>query len=238
MERRNIDDIDKELERLLSLQENGSGYGDPEAKEADDRKIQVLLSLRQQEIIKNKTIDSEFENRSTDIAPLLRSSQPLAPDLAEVGKPPFLSQSDISNAHKMSELYIILHCYENSVRQLVEKVLVQNLGDNWWEQAANPAMKNNVEQLKEKEKKRKWLSVRGKVSPLYYLEWGDLEKLIRKYEDLFKPHIGELRFIESRFGDLESLRHIVAHHGVLPSEDDFQRIKLSFKDWCRQVGDS
>lgn len=62
MERKTIDDIDKELERLMSFQENGGGYGAPEAKEADDRKIQVLLSLRQQEIIKNKAADSDFGN--------------------------------------------------------------------------------------------------------------------------------------------------------------------------------
>jgi hypothetical protein len=38
----------------MSFQENGGGYGCPEAKEADDRKIQILLNLRQQEILKNK----------------------------------------------------------------------------------------------------------------------------------------------------------------------------------------
>jgi hypothetical protein len=48
-----IDDIDKELDRLMSFAENGGGYGDPDAKAADDRKIQILLSLRQQEIQKN-----------------------------------------------------------------------------------------------------------------------------------------------------------------------------------------
>ena len=38
----------------MSFQENGGGYGCPDAKEADDRKIQILLNLRQQEILKNK----------------------------------------------------------------------------------------------------------------------------------------------------------------------------------------
>ncbi|MCC3447049.1 MAG: hypothetical protein JGK04_05800 [Microcoleus sp. PH2017_39_LGB_O_B] len=52
---RNIDDIDQEIEHLMSLTENGGGFGDPDVKEAYDRKIQVLLSLRQQEIIKNKS---------------------------------------------------------------------------------------------------------------------------------------------------------------------------------------
>jgi hypothetical protein len=54
MEGRNLEDIDKELDYLMSFQENGGGYGCPEAKEADDRKIQILLNLRQQEILKNK----------------------------------------------------------------------------------------------------------------------------------------------------------------------------------------
>lgn len=61
MERKNIDDIDKELARLMSFTENGGGYGDPAAKEADDRKIQILLALRQQEIIKNQAVDSDFK---------------------------------------------------------------------------------------------------------------------------------------------------------------------------------
>jgi hypothetical protein len=52
---RNIDDIDQEIDHLMSLTENGGGFGDPDAKEAYDRKIQVLLSLRQQEIIKNNS---------------------------------------------------------------------------------------------------------------------------------------------------------------------------------------
>lgn len=50
-------EIDKNIEHLLSFTENGGGFGDPDAKEAHERKIQVLLSLRQQEILRNqKTI--------------------------------------------------------------------------------------------------------------------------------------------------------------------------------------
>jgi Protein of unknown function (Hypoth_ymh) len=61
MKKRNIDDIDKELDRLMSFTaENGCGFGDPAAKEEHDRKIQVLLSLREQEIMRIKTADSDF----------------------------------------------------------------------------------------------------------------------------------------------------------------------------------
>ncbi len=179
---------------------------------------------------------SIFENPSTDITPLLMTNQPSRPDLAEVEKVPFLSQSDILNARKMSELYIILHCYENSVRRLVENVFENECGENWWEQVANTRMKKLVEDRKEKEKKNRWLSPRGETSPLYYLGWGDLVKLIRKKENLFLSYIGTLRFVENRFEELESLRNIVAHNGVLPSDDDFHRVSIAFRDWCRQIG--
>ncbi len=150
---------------------------------------------------------------------------------------PLLSDEEISAAIRMAEIYVVLHCYENSVRKLVERVLSNELGDGWWTIATSDNMKRSVENRRQVEQTKRWLSPRGGFSPLYYLDWGDLEKLMRKYDLAFLPYIGELRFVESRFGDLECLRNIVAHHGVLPSEDDFQRVKLNFNDWSRQVGE-
>ncbi len=43
-------DIDNELDRLMTFQENGGGYGDPEAKEADERKIQILMHRQMQKV--------------------------------------------------------------------------------------------------------------------------------------------------------------------------------------------
>lgn len=58
--------------------------------------------------------------------------------------------------------------------------------------------------------------------------------LIRSKEQLFLPYIS-VKFVESRFEDLEKVRNIVAHNGVVPSEDDFQRVNIAFRDWCRKV---
>ncbi len=101
-----------------------------------------------------------------------------APDLAEVSNTPFLSNSGISTAYKMGELYVVLYCYENSVRRFIESVLSKELGDDWWEEVASDKMKALVKGRQEKEQKERWLSPRGKTSPLYYLEWGDL--VVRK----------------------------------------------------------
>ena len=155
----------------------------------------------------------------------------------EIEKTPFLDGEDIAAVHRMANLYAILHCYENSVRRFIETILERELGNEWWTRAASKKMQEIVRERKEKEKQEKWLSPRGIQSPLYYLEWGDLEKIIRKKEELFLSHIGSIRFIESRFGDLEALRNIVAHNGVLPSSNDFNRVLIAFQDWRKQISD-
>jgi hypothetical protein len=96
-------------------------------------------------------------------------------------------------------------------------------------------LEKKVKERKEKETKNKWLSPRGKSSPLFYIDWGDLVKIIRKFENDFKPFIDEMKFVELRLDELEKVRNIIAHNGVLPSSDDFDRVILHFKDWCRQV---
>lgn len=198
-----------------------------ESRKADVTPINVYDYADRLQILLRQ-IRSKFEQEIVDSG--------YAPDLAQVTQTPFLSPNDISDAHKMSELYVVLHCYENSVRRLIEKVFVDEYGEDWWNQVASNSMKRFVEGRKETEKKKRWLSPRGTTSPLYYLEWGDLVKLIRKKQNLFLSQIGSLRFVENRFEDLESLRNIVAHNGILPSGDDFQRVIISFRDWCRQVG--
>ncbi|MBD2164253.1 hypothetical protein H6G04_07520 [Calothrix membranacea FACHB-236] len=148
---------------------------------------------------------------------------------------PYLNQEDISNAYKMSNLYVMLHCYENSVRRFIEQVYFKEYGDNWWEKVGNSEMNTKITKRKKQEETNKWLSPRSNNSPLYYIDWGDLATLIRKNETIFLPYIGTIKFIDNRFQELESLRNIIAHNGVIYSEDDFQRIIISFRDWCRQI---
>jgi len=155
---------------------------------------------------------------------------------ASLDETPLLSPTDISNAKKMAELYLVLHCYENSVRKYIHKILKREIGANWWDIVKNSSMTKKFTDRKSKEQRHKWISPRGNISPLYYLDWSDLLSIIRKQEQLFKNEISDLKFIELRFEELERIRNIVAHNGVIPSKDDFERTILSFKDWCKQVG--
>lgn len=151
----------------------------------------------------------------------------------DVSNTPSLAPNDIENAYKMGQVYVALHCLENSVRNLIRTVLKNNLGEHWWDRAASSEIKQKIDNRRKSEAKKKWLASRG-ADELHYADWGDLVKLIRKYPDKFNEYTGDVNFVVLRLGELENLRNTVAHNGVLP-DDEVARIELYFKDWCKQV---
>lgn len=148
---------------------------------------------------------------------------------------PFLTEDDINNAYQMAEMYVTLHCLENSVRKFIETTLSKSLGEKWWDSVKTNELERKLAERKSKEQKQKWLSTRGAASPLYYLDWGDLVKIIRKREELFSNHMFNLKFIELRLEELENTRNIIAHNGILPDSTEFDRVKLYINDWCKQM---
>ena len=151
----------------------------------------------------------------------------------DVSRTPLLSSTDIENAYKMGQVYVAIHCLENSVRNLLRTVLKNTLGEQWWDKAASAQMKRKLADRKSRETKNKWLTSRG-TDELNYLDWADLVTLIRKYPKEFERFIGNIKFIELRLEELENLRNVIAHNGVLP-DDEIMRVELTFKDWCKQV---
>jgi hypothetical protein len=120
------------------------------------------------------------------------------------------------------------------MRRLVEKVLNRELGPGWWDKAASGPLKRKHTDRLEKEKTRKWLPARASLGPLYSIDWSDLITLMRKYEAAFLPYIGEIDFLH-RFADLGLIRHVVAHHGFIDENEEFERVKLALRDWQKQV---
>lgn len=84
---------------------------------------------------------------------------------------------------------------------------------------------------------RKWLPARSSLGPLYSVDWSDLISLMRKFEGDFIPYLGEIDFLH-RYKDLGLLRHVVAHHGFIDDQAEFDRVKLALRDWQKQVGEA
>lgn len=154
------------------------------------------------------------------------------PFLVDIGITPYLGAEEIAQAQRMGDLYMLWYCLENSIRQCIEKTLTDHLGSDWWNKASNTELRAKVQQRREKERKQSWIAPRGS-SPLFYIDYTDLLALIHKYKVDFEAVIPQEEFAELRFKELEQIRNTVAHSGFLPSEDDFTRVSLIFRDWCR-----
>jgi len=181
----------------------------------------------------HRTALIKYRSQYANLLPPSPSPEEIIRERLDVSNTPLLKTTDIANAYKMGQVYVALHCLENSVRNLIRKVLKDKLGDHWWEKAASSGMKHKYTNLKNREEKNKWLASRG-ADELNYIDWGDLVTLIRKYQDYFISYIGDINFVVLRLGELENLRNTIAHNGVLP-DDEIARMELYFKDWCKQV---
>jgi hypothetical protein len=175
----------------------------------------------------------KYRSQYANLLPPSPSSEEIIRARLDVTDTPLLTPNDTEDAYKMGLIYVALHCLENSVRNLIRKVLKDKLGEQWWEKAASSGMKQKYTYLKNREEKNKWLASRG-ADELNYIDWGDLVTLIRKYQDYFISDIGDINFVVLRLGELENLRNTIAHNGVIP-DDEIARIELYFRDWRKQI---
>lgn len=66
-----LDEIDQEIDDITNFEFDGGGYGAPEAREADDRRLRVLMNLREQ-----KLLEIQSENNKLSTSGLNQSTLP------------------------------------------------------------------------------------------------------------------------------------------------------------------
>jgi len=135
----------------------------------------------------------------------------------------------------MSKLYYQLHLFENSVRKFMEKVFLDEIGDDWWRRVSNSPNKSKHTRRLENEIDKKWLPSRTEKGPLYSLDWVDLVKIMIRQEEHFESHFSDTNFFH-RFTDLYGLRNVIAHNGYFDDPDSLTRITLCINDWIKQTG--
>lgn len=147
---------------------------------------------------------------------------------------PFLSPGQITDARRMSLVYIYLYLFENTIRSLVREVLEKRYGPDWWSTRVSVDPKRYAEERIALERKHKWHGARG-AHPLYYINIGHLVSIIRSNWTDLEPYIGQsLEWVRTRIEEIELSRNTVAHNNPL-SDRDCQRVKIYFGDWIRQV---
>ena len=194
---------------------------------------QVVTGIRQNSFRLHRNTLARLRQLYGSLLQQTRSPEEVIRERLDVSNTPFLNSTDVENAYKMGQLYVAIHCLENSVRCLVRNVLSKTLGDNWWDKAASTPMVQKLQTRKSREAKNRWLLSRG-AGELNYMDWSDLVTLIRKFHKDFEKFIPDIKFVELRLEELENLRNTIAHSGVLP-DDELNRVELALKDWRKQV---
>lgn len=145
-----------------------------------------------------------------------------------------LDDEFVSAAKLMATVYTAIAAFENTVRDFVVKILMENKGENWWEECVSEKIRNRAESRKKEEDKIKWHMQRGD-SLINYTEFGDLSSIMNNNIDYFADHIVSIEWARNIITTIERSRNVIMHSGEL-SARDIERIGINIRDWISQVG--
>lgn len=149
---------------------------------------------------------------------------------------PLLDEGFTAKSRKMAVVYTAISAFENSVREFIERKLLEEVGVDWWDKNIKSEIKSNAETRKDSEKGVRWMTPRGS-SMIYYTEFGDLLSIMcgEKNWSYFEIHIKDKDWAKAIITTLEKSRNIIMHGGEL-AQTDIERVGMFIRDWISQVG--
>jgi hypothetical protein len=153
----------------------------------------------------------------------------------DVGTIPGLSAAHATEAKLMSEkVYPTLYIFENSVRDLIERVLKAAHGDDWWTKAVPQKIRDKADEHKADEANDAWHGKRG-ARDLDYTLLSHLWGIINHNWKLFEPYFPNKVWIEDIItNEMNVSRRVIAHMNPLAA-DDVKNIEAAFRKWVKQL---
>ncbi|WP_135609417.1 Swt1 family HEPN domain-containing protein [Methanococcoides sp. AM1] len=141
----------------------------------------------------------------------------------------------LENGKKMTEAYLLIYCFENTLRTFIDNVSKDKYGDDYWNHLDIPRpVRNRVKTRIANGEKTPFHSVRGDKD-LFYVDINDLYKIIeRNWTDLFDAYFTKLSHIETWIEHSAVSRNHVAHNSWI-SSDDYDRVLVIYKDLLKQL---
>ncbi len=157
---------------------------------------------------------------------------PIARDLTL--SDPILNSKVLNDAKDMAVHYSQLYIFENSVREVINRVLSKGLGSNWWNRTnIKKDVFENIQERIEKEKQNPWHGGRG-AHPIYYTDISDLIYLFRRYWSYFNEFFPRLEWVTEKIEQISFSRNVVDHHNPL-NKLDRKRLVMNLIDWQKQI---
>ncbi|HXF49228.1 MAG TPA: Swt1 family HEPN domain-containing protein [Verrucomicrobiae bacterium] len=145
-----------------------------------------------------------------------------------------LDEDLVARARRMATVYTAIAAFENTVRELVSKRLLEEVGVSWWDTCVSEKIRKNAESRKEDEEKNRWHTPRG-IALINYTDFGDLTSIININWKYFENHLQSIDWVKQIIKTLERSRNVIMHSGELDN-DDVERVGIAIRDWIRQVG--
>jgi hypothetical protein len=146
---------------------------------------------------------------------------------------PLLPLKTANEAVEMSKIYEYIYVFENSVRNVISLVLTKKYGQDWWDTHVAKTVKERVQGRINDEGNNPWHGKRGSA-PIFYTLIDDLKSIIKNNWTDFARIFPDQNWIETRIGEIERSRNIIAHNNPL-AKRDAERIKIYFEDWEAQL---
>ncbi len=146
----------------------------------------------------------------------------------------YIDNDFLHPAIRMSAVYAAIAAFENSVRSLVKKTLLESFDENWWVEGVSDGIRKKAESRHKEEQKIRWHSTRGNDF-IAFTDFGQLNSIIVSNWTLFEDLLQRQQWVQHIFDTMERSRNVIMHSGDLPLED-IERVGICVRDWSKQTG--
>jgi hypothetical protein len=152
---------------------------------------------------------------------------------------PLLSSGRLKEAKEMAAIFPLLHVLENSIRELVKRVMHAKYGADWWDTELVAGRLKNVRdkaagRMRSEEERHFWHQRRG-AHPIDYVDLPDLGTIVNgKQADFIPTIIPDREWFAHMMRELEPSRNVVCHMNPLDS-GNIDDVKGWFRKWERTL---
>jgi len=151
---------------------------------------------------------------------------------------PLLASGKLKEATEMAAIFPLLYVLENSMRELIKRVMYAKYGKDWWDtQLVSGKLKGVHQKVTDRmksESQRRWHQRRGS-HPIDYVDLGDLGSIVNGKQSDFIPSIIEsLEWFAHLMRELEPSRNVVCHMNPL-DDGNIGDVKSWYRKWVNTL---
>ena len=138
-------------------------------------------------------------------------------------------QKPMEDNSTLLNAYRLLFYLENYMRKFIESQLIAKYKNDWWEEGITKTMRDSIDIKRKKELEAGW-KVSGTNSGMEYLDFTDLEKVIRNnWKECFELYFHDQGKVNHRLMMLENIRNSITHTRTLTT-NSMNRLQQNYDD--------